>query len=198
MVDAMNRKSFIALLRVIIRMIIRRYFRMISKKMQEKLNYQINREIFSAYLYLSMASYASAKEFDGFANWFLCQYKEELSHAEKFYHYVNEQGSKVYLEVIEKPEEVFSSILDLFEKTLAHEKKVTGLIHDLVKLAREENDYATEYFLQWFVTEQIEEEAEPEKILHKLKMIGEEDNGIIMMDKTLADRTFTPPATEND
>src|SRR6056297_3270229 len=173
---------------LLLRIIIGRYFKMISKKMQEKLNYQINREIFSAYLYLSMASYATAKGFDGFGNWFLCQYKEELSHAEKIYHYVNEQGSKVYLEAIEKPEEDFSSILDLFEKTLAHEKKVTGLIHDLVKLAREEDDYATEYFLQWFVTEQVEEEAEPDKILHKLKMIGEEGNGIIMMDKTLAER----------
>ena len=184
-------KDLITLLSIIIG----REIRMISKEIQDRLNYQINREIFSAYLYLSMASHASAKGFDGFANWFLCQYKEELSHAEKIYHYVNEQGSKVCLEAIEKPEEDFSSILDLFEKTLAHERKVTGLIHDLVKLAREENDYATEYFLQWFVTEQVEEEAEPEKILHKLRMIGKEGNGFIMMDKILAGRTFAPPAT---
>lgn len=165
---------------------------MISKKMQDKLNYQINREIFSAYLYLSMASYATANGFDGFGNWFLCQYKEELSHAEKIYHYVNEQGSEVHLAAIEKPEDNFSSITDLFEKTLAHEKTVTGLIHDLVTLAREENDYATEYFLQWFVTEQIEEEAEPDKIVQRLKMVGEKGNGIIMLDKTLGTREFTP------
>ncbi len=164
---------------------------MISKKMQDKLNYQINREIFSAYLYLSMASYASDKGFDGFANWFLCQYKEELSHAEKIYHYINEQGSRVYLEAIEKPEQDFSSVVDLFEKTLVHERKVTSLIHDLVKLARDEHDYATEYFLQWFVKEQVEEESAPEKILLKLRMIGKEGNSIIMMDKELAKRKFT-------
>lgn len=165
---------------------------MISEKMQDKLNYQINREIFSAYLYLSMASYAADKGFDGFANWFFCQYKEELSHAEKIYNYVNEQGRKVNLMEIEKPEENFESVTDLFEKTLAHEKTVTGLIHGLVKLAREENDYATEYFLQWFVTEQVEEEAEPEKILQKLKMLGKEGNGWVMMDNALAGRKFTP------
>ena len=171
---------------------------MISEKMQERLNYQINREIFSAYLYFSMASYASVKGFDGFANWFLCQYKEELSHAEKIYHYVNEQGRKVHLESIEKPEEDFTSIIDLFEKTLAHEKKVTSLIYDLVKLAREENDYATEVFLQWFVTEQVEEESEPDKILQKLKMIGKEGNGLIMMDKVLASRKFTPASSSKE
>ncbi len=164
---------------------------MISKKMQDKLNYQINREIFSAYLYFSMAGYATAEGFDGFGNWFFCQYKEELSHAEKIYRYVNEQGSKVHFQAIEKPEEDFTSLIDLFEKTLAHEKQVTGLIHDLVTLAREENDYATEYFLQWFVTEQVEEEAEPEKILQRLKMVGKQGNGIIMLDKALAERKFT-------
>ncbi len=110
----------------------------------------------------------------------------------KIYHYVNEQGSEVHLAAIEKPEDNFSSITDLFEKTLAHEKTVTGLIHDLVTLAREENDYATEYFLQWFVTEQIEEEAEPDKIVQRLKMVGEKGNGIIMLDKTLGTREFTP------
>ncbi len=161
---------------------------MISEKMREKLNYQINREIFSAYLYFSMASYASAKGLDGFANWFMCQYKEELFHAEKIYHYVNEQGGKVELQEIEKPEEDFSSVTDLFEKTLAHEKKVTGLIYDLAKLAKEENDFATEAFLQWFVTEQVEEEAEPDNILQKLKMDGKEGNGILMMDKKLGSR----------
>jgi len=169
---------------------------MITEKMQNKLNFQINREIFSAYLYFSMASYASSKGLDGFANWFLCQYKEELYHAEKIYHYVNEQGRKVKLQEIEKPEEDFASVTDLFEKTLVHEKKVTGLIHDLVKLAREENDYATEVFLQWFVTEQVEEEAEPDHILQKLKMIGKEGNGVIMMDKALASRKFTPANTD--
>jgi len=171
---------------------------MISEKMREKLNYQINREIFSAYLYFSMASHVSAKGLDGFANWFLCQYKEELFHAEKIYHYVNEQGGKVELQEIEKPEEDFSSVTDLFEKTLAHEKKVTGLIYDLVKLAREENDYATEAFLQWFVTEQVEEEAEPDNILQKLKMVGEEGNGILMMDKTLGSREFNPPSANTE
>lgn len=101
-----------------------------------------------------MASYASDERFDGFGNWFLCQYKEELSHAEKIYHDVNELGSEVHLEAIEKPEDHFTSIEDLFEKTLSHEKTVIGLTHNLVTLAREENDYVTEYFLGWFVTEE--------------------------------------------
>ena len=171
---------------------------MISEKMLNKMNYQINREIYSAYLYFSMAGYASAEGLDGFANWFLCQAKEELFHAEKMYHYINQQGGKVELAEIEKPEEKFDSVINLFEKTLEHEKNVTGMINNLVKLAKEESDYATDAFLQWFVTEQVEEEAEPANILQKLNRIGKEGNGILMMDRELAARKFTPPSVEEE
>jgi ferritin len=169
---------------------------MLSELMVKKLNYQINRELFSAYLYLSMASYADAEGLSGIANWFKIQAKEEEFHAEKFYNYVNQQGGRVIMEAIEQPEIDFSSILDLFEKTLEHEKVVTSLINSLVKLAREENDYATESFLQWFVTEQVEEEANPAELIQKLHYIGKDGRGLLMLDKELSARTFTPPSTE--
>jgi len=166
---------------------------MLSEKMVMKLNYQINRELYSAYLYLSMASYADSEGLSGFANWFKIQAKEEEYHAEKMYNYVNQQGRRVVLEAIEQPQTDFTSIVGLFEQTLKHEKVVTSLINGLVKLAREENDYATESFLQWYVTEQVEEEANPTDMIQKLKFIGKDGRGLLMLDKELATRVFTPP-----
>ncbi|MCK5767164.1 MAG: ferritin [Candidatus Atribacteria bacterium] len=168
---------------------------MLSEKMVMKLNYQINRELYSAYLYLSMASYADSEGLSGFANWFKIQAKEEEYHAEKMYNYVNQQGRRVVLEAIEQPQTDFTSIVDLFEQTLKHEKVVTSLINGLVKLAREENDYATESFLQWYVTEQVEEEANPAEMIQKLKYVGKDGRGLLMLDKELAARIFTPPPT---
>ena len=168
---------------------------MLSEKMVMKLNYQINRELYSAYLYLSMASYADSEGLSGFANWFKIQAKEEEYHAEKMYNYVNQQGRRVVLEAIEQPQTDFTSIVGLFEQTLKHEKVVTSLINGLVKLAREENDYATESFLQWYVTEQVEEEANPAEMIQKLKYIGKDGRGLLMLDKELAARIFTPPPT---
>ena len=168
---------------------------MLSEKMVMKLNYQINRELYSAYLYLSMASYADSEGLSGFANWFKIQAKEEEYHAEKMYNYVNQQGRRVVLEAIEQPQTDFTSMVDLFEQTLKHEKVVTSLINGLVKLAREENDYATESFLQWYVTEQVEEEANPAEMIQKLKYIGKDGRGLLMLDKELAARIFTPPPT---
>ena len=169
---------------------------MLSEKMVMKLNYQINRELYSAYLYLSMASYADAEGLNGFANWFKIQAKEEEFHAEKMYNYVNQQGRRVVLEAIEQPQTDFTSMVDLFEQTLKHEKVVTSLINGLVKLAREENDYATESFLQWYVTEQVEEEANPAEMIQKLKYVGKDGRGLLMLDKELAARIFTPPPAE--
>ena len=116
-----------------------------------------------------------------------------MFHAEKMYNYVNQQGSRVLLEAIEQPPTEFSSMLDLFEKTLEHEKVVTAMINNLVKLAREKDDYATESFLQWYVTEQVEEEANPTDIIQKLKFVGKDGRGLLMMDKDLATRVFTVP-----
>jgi len=168
---------------------------MLSAEMVKSLNGQMNRELYSAYLYMSMAAWAAHENLKGFANWFGIQTKEELIHAEKFYNYIIEQGGRAVMDAIEAPPEDFSSGADLFEKTLAHEKIVTGLVNDLVAQARKENDFATEGFLQWFVTEQIEEEATPAEILGKLKLVGKDGRGILMIDSELATRVFVPPAT---
>ncbi|MDY6911401.1 MAG: ferritin [Chloroflexota bacterium] len=167
---------------------------MLSEKMVEALNTQINREMYSAYLYMSMSAHSMHIGLKGFANWFMVQYQEEMVHAMKFYDYLNSQGGKVKLLDIEAPPTDFDSPLDMFEKTLAHEKKVTRLIHDLVDLAIAEKDHATNIFLQWFVTEQIEEEGNDNDIIAQLKLMGDEGNALFMIDKELATRVFVPPA----
>lgn len=167
---------------------------MISDKMIKALNQQANRELYSAYLYVGMASYATDKGLKGTANWFTVQAQEEVTHAQRFYSYIQNQGGRVLLGAIEEPPQKFASIRDIFEKTLAHEKIVTSLINDLVVQAREEKDAATEIMLQWFVTEQVEEEANPTEILQRLDIIGKDGNGIFMLDQELAQRVFTPPA----
>ncbi len=167
---------------------------MISKKMTDALNLQINKELYSAYLYLAMSSHAQDIGLKGFANWFFIQVQEEMSHAQKFYNYVIEQNQKVALDEIKKPPADFESPMDMFTKTLEHEQFVTKSINGLVALAREENDYATEIFLQWFVTEQIEEEGNDNDIIDKLKYIGDNGNGLLMLDKELGARTFVAPA----
>jgi ferritin len=163
---------------------------MISKKMTDALNVQINKELFSAYIYLSMAAYSEYIGLKGFANWFTVQYQEETEHAMRIYKYLQEQGAQVKLQAIEQPQTDYKSPVDMFEKTLTHEQFVTKSINDLVDLAMKENDHATQIFLQWFVTEQIEEEANDHEILDKLKMIGESGGGLYMLDRELAGRKF--------
>jgi len=167
---------------------------MISEKMVNALNEQINKEIYSAYLYMSMSAYSTFIGLRGFANWFMVQYQEEMTHAMKIYDYVNDQGTQVKLMAISQPPTDFESPLDMFEKTLDHEKFVTKSINGLVDLAIEEKDHATNIFLQWFVTEQIEEEGNDNDIIAKLKLVGSEGNGLFILDKELAQRVFTPPA----
>ena len=171
---------------------------MLSEKMMDALNGQINKEIYSAYLYLSMSAYSTFIGLKGFANWFMVQYQEEMTHAMKIYDYINDQGGQVKLLVIEQPPTEFGSPLEMFEKTLEHEKFVTKRINDLVDLAIKEKDHASNIFLQWFVTEQIEEEANDNEIISKLKLVGKEGNGLFMIDKELAARVFTPPATSEE
>jgi len=170
---------------------------MIKKTMQDALNAQINAETYSAYLYLSMGAYFEAEGMSGFANWMKVQAQEELSHAMKFFDYVNERGGTVTLTAIEGPPTSWSSPLNVFEEVYKHEQKVTSLINDLVDLARSESDHATENFLQWFVAEQVEEEASADDIRQKVKMIGE-GSGLYMLDRELGSRVFTPPASEED
>ena len=171
---------------------------MLSERMTEALNKQINNEIYSAYLYLSMSAYSTFIGLKGFANWFIVQYQEEMVHAMKIYDYINDQGGQVKLMAVAQPPTKFGSPLGMFEKTLEHEKFVTKCINDLVDLAIEEKDHASNIFLQWFVTEQIEEEANDNEIISKLKLVGKEGNGLFMIDKELAARVFTPLATSKE
>ena len=166
---------------------------MISDKMIEAINKQINKELYSSYLYLGMASYASSIGLNGVANWLTIQTQEEVSHAQKFYAYVNSQGGRVLLKAIDEPPQQYKSAIELFQKTLEHEQLVTSLINNLVDIAREEKDYASEIMLQWFITEQIEEEENASEILQQLQLVGEKGNGIYMLDKELGQRVFNPP-----
>jgi ferritin len=165
---------------------------MLSKKMLNALNEQINKEMYSAYLYMSMSAHSQSVGLKGFANWFMVQYQEEMGHAMKIYGYVNDQGEKVVLRAIDKPPADFESPLDMFEKTLTHEKFVTKSINKLVGMAISEKDYATEIFLQWFVTEQIEEEGNDNDIISRLKLIGKDGNGLLMLDRELGARVYSP------
>lgn len=167
---------------------------MIKKKMQDALNGQINAELYSSYLYLSMAAYFESVNLKGFANWMRVQTQEELVHVMKFYDYVIGKGGKVKLSSIDGPPTEWKSPLDVFESTYRHEQKVTGLINKLVNLAVSEKDHATTNFLQWFVDEQVEEEASADKVVQKLKLVKDAPGGLLMIDNELAQRVFTPPA----
>lgn len=167
---------------------------MISERMQEALNGQLNAELYSSYLYLSMAAYFLSLNMGGFANWMRVQAQEEDMHAMKFYNFINDRGGRVVLKPIEGPPTEWETPLAAFEAVLEHEQKVTGLINDLVELALAEHDHATNIFLQWFVTEQVEEEDSANDVIQQIKMIGEAEGGLFMLDRELGQRTFTPPA----
>ena len=166
---------------------------MISQKLQDAYNQQINRELFSEYLYLSMAAYFNSAGLKGFENFFLVQVQEERLHAMKMYQFVNDRGGRVYLKAIEAPKTEFKNSLEIFEMAYEHEKLVTSLIHNLMDLAIKENDHAARIHLNWFVEEQVEEESSMETIVNKLKLIGGEGHGLLMLDNELAQRVFTPP-----
>lgn len=161
---------------------------MLSKKMEIALNKQINEEFWSAYLYLSMAAHFEAEGKTGIAHWFRAQFTEEQEHAMKIFDYVNERGGKVTLQPIKEVHTEWKSVLHAFEETLAHEKIVTGFIYELVSMAREEKDYATESFLQWFVNEQVEEESTAQGYIDALELIGTSGAGLYAFDKELRNR----------
>ncbi|MGA2254753.1 MAG: ferritin [Thermoguttaceae bacterium] len=161
---------------------------MLKANVQEALNNQINGEIASTYLYLSMTAYFETKNFHGLAKWMEVQAREEWSHAMKIFGHVNERGGRVILKQIDAPPSEWKSVLDVFEHTLSHELKVTEKIHALVKLATSESDYATLAFLQWFVSEQVEEEAQTTSIVEKLKLMGEGNIGLFILDGELGKR----------
>ena len=162
---------------------------MLGKKMQDLMNNQIQAEIYSANMYLAMSVYCEAQNFKGAGNWLKIQYNEEISHAMKFVNYILERGGEVEIKAIDAPPVKYGSLLKVFEEVLAHEKKVTALIHNLYEAALKEKDYAAQVFLQWFIEEQVEEESNASEILGKLEMVGEKNiNGVMYVDKELARR----------
>lgn len=161
--------------------------------MEDAINKQINKEFFSAYLYLSMSAYVESIGLKGFANWLKVQYEEEMFHAMKFYDYLLERGGRVILDSIEKPKTEWNSILNVFEEAYEHEQFITKSINELMDLAISEKDYASVSLLQWYVNEQVEEESTFLDIVEKLKLIGDDKRGLFMMDKDMAQRTYTPP-----
>jgi ferritin len=163
---------------------------MISKKMQEMLNEQYHKEIYSAHLYLSMCSYFLDRDLDGFANYFKVQAQEELMHAAKQFDYMHEIDGKISMKSIDAPPNEFDSIIDCFEQTLAHEREVTKSIYSLVKQALDEGDFASHTFLQWFVTEQVEEESSVKTLLKKLEMIGDNSSALYLLNDELSKRVL--------
>jgi ferritin len=156
--------------------------------MLDALNEQINAELYSAYLYQAMAAHFAAGNLKGFAHWMDLQAKEEQAHARKMYEFLLDRGGRVTLKAIAAPPAEWKSPLAIFEESYAHEQKVTGLIHKLVDLARAESDHASEVFLAWFVSEQVEEEANASEIVEKLKMVKDHTQGLLMMDAHLGQR----------
>jgi ferritin len=168
---------------------------MLSSRIQDAFNRHVNAELYSAYLYLSMSAYFDSQNLAGMANWMRIQAQEELGHAGKFFDFINERDGRVLLTQIEAPRTEWSSPLDAFEDAFAHEQKVTGLINDLVDLSLGEKDHASNTFLQWFVTEQVEEESAAKTIVDKLKLIGDNPVALYMLDGELGQRTLPTPTT---
>lgn len=166
---------------------------MIKKAVENALNEQINAEFQSAYLYLSMSAYFNATGLAGCANWMRVQYQEELAHATRFFDYVNERGGRVVLAPFTEVQVEFSGILDVFENTLLHEQMVTGMINHLMDISIQESDHATKSFLQWFVDEQVEEEANVGQILNNLTLIKGEGQGLLMLDREMQARVYVNP-----
>ncbi len=165
---------------------------MLNQRLENELNKQINAEFWSAYLYLSMSAFFESKNLAGFANWMKIQYQEENSHALKLFDYVNERGGRIVLQPIAAVDSEWKNVIDVFETTLKHEQHVTYLINNLVDIAIEEKDHATSNMLQWFVNEQVEEEASVSDILDQLKLIEGKGAGLFMLDRELKQRVFVP------
>lgn len=167
---------------------------MLLPKMQDALNEQVNAEMWSAYLYLSMAMHFEAEGYAGIANWYKVQWQEELAHAEILRNWINSRGGRVSLKAIDAVPQTWATPLDAFNDTLAHEQKVTALINNLYALAEEEKDYATRGRLDWFVNEQVEEEENCHNLIDRLKLVGNDGMGLYSVDQELGARTYTVPS----
>jgi ferritin len=161
---------------------------MIGEKIQGAMNAQIREELYSAYLYLSMAAYFHATGLDGMGQWMQAQSVEEVNHAMRFFSHINDRGGQVKLTTIEQPQTEWSSPLAAFQGAYKHEQHISGKINELVTLAIQEGDHAANAMLQWFVTEQVEEEATAAKVVDQLERIGDSGNGLLMMDRELGQR----------
>jgi ferritin len=171
---------------------------MITQTIAHALNTQVGREFYSAYFYLSMSAHSDSLGLKGFARWFMAKYQEELLHAMKIYQYILNQSAQVKLLPIEQPPSTFEGPLAMYEATLAHEQQVTKSLNNLIDLAMSERDHATQIFLHWFITEQIEEEATVSEIIAKIKLVGGRGDGLFMIDnqvgQTVSSLTTTAPA----
>lgn len=163
-----------------------------NQKLIDAINDQLNYEIESAHIYLAMAGYVATLGLEGFENWLMIQYEEELAHAKKFIAYLGERGGRVSIKGFQDPENEFNSLLEVFEVSLAHELTVTARINKLMDLAHEVKDYAAISFFQWYVEEQVEEEDNFSKLIDKIKLV--KDHGLYMLDKELLSRVFVPIA----
>ncbi len=168
---------------------------MLSKTMQDVINKQIARELDAAYTYLGIAAYCSQEQYNGFANYFRVQTQEELFHASKMITFVLDAGGKIDLPSIASAKTEFGSLMDVLDASIAHEKENTKGVHEVADLAITEKDHATRTFFDWFVTEQVEEEANFEQLIHQLKLVGQDGQGVYLMDKELALRVFSMPTT---
>lgn len=166
---------------------------MIPNKIEQAFNDQIKYELESAYIYLAMAAYFQGKGLDGMARWMHAQVQEEMTHAMRFYKHIAERGGRVSLQPLAEPTGEYKSALAAFEAAFEHEKFITGRIDTLMKLSREENDFASQSLLQWFVDEQVEEEDNTSRVAQQLKVVGEDGRGLLMLDRELGQRTFVLP-----
>lgn len=169
---------------------------MLSEKLLDALNQQIKHELYAAHLYMSMAAYCAGQDLDGCTNFFLVQAEEERFHAMKFFNFINDKDGKIKFDALENPYTEYDSILHVFQEALKHEKLVTSKIYDLMDIATQEREYATISFLNWFVDEQVEEEATFGALVQKFKAAINDESMLLLLDTELAKRTFTPPTTE--
>ena len=166
---------------------------MLEKELEKEFNNQVKYEAESAHYYLAIANYFKSEDLDGFAHFFEVQAQEERFHAQKFVNFIDEMGGRVKLQALEQPKNEFESIVEVFEYALNHEKFISKRINKLMDLSQENSNYAAISFLNWFVDEQVEEEATMDAILNKVKRVAKDNSGIFMLDNELSQRTFTPP-----
>ncbi len=167
---------------------------MLNKKIENALNEQINAEMYSANIYYAMSAYFESISLKGFAKWMRIQALEEMTHAHRFFAYINDRGGRVTIKAIEAPTLEWESPLKAFEEAYAHEGKVTALINKLMDLSLKESDHATANFLQWFIAEQVEEEAAADEVVQQLKLVEKTEGGLFLLDREMNTRSFTLPA----